>query len=343
MGRTWCAYCKRRGHSLYEDRVLYIEIVCVKSRICGRCYQSKEFLTDLFNARSTLPKDNGDFILLCRNLWELDAGIEANKDYKINPRLNDYNNNGHEVDEETDLGAAAAVAPRKGHLFEYLRDAVLEIPIFRYFIDLLEMLGSSASGFRSDCELVGLFLDEVVQHKCGERLRSYLKERNLADGGRVDFKEKLRKTWFHQTENDGVLSCAFQRVFIGKLKMYERTRKLKAESFVSGIHNWIRFYLLEKGGDITYSGIHGKQCPSDEKKIMNVEFICDHDVIKPVGSTFFGTSPAFEICLYTAAFLCGCQEGHTYIRLGSHNVDLYCPSNVQNGDDELAICYPVED
>ncbi|XP_077988646.1 poly(U)-specific endoribonuclease-like [Glandiceps talaboti] len=334
MGRVWCAYCKRRGHSLFEDRVRYIEIVCVKSRISGRCYRSHTFLNALFNARSYLPADNGAFILLCRNLWEVNKRLEPNKDYRIYPSF----------EERDERERGTAIFQTKSPLFRYLRSNLLKTKAFGKFVQLLEYFGTTESKPRNGTTThdIGVFLDEILHEPCCRRLHVYLQERGFVGAEECDLKAKLRNVWFSERLHKGKMSCAFERVFIGGLKIDKDGQRLKPEGFVTGIHNWVRYYLLEKHGFIQYHGLHGKQPPNDGKEILNIEFALDDVIIKPVGSTFIGTTPAFDICLYTAVFLTGCKEGHTYIRLGSHNVDLYCPGNVPNGDVDIDICYSVE-
>ncbi|XP_070559058.1 poly(U)-specific endoribonuclease-B-like [Ptychodera flava] len=340
--RRWCAYCKRRGHSLYHNEGGYVVIVCAKSRLEGRCFKDHAFLIDLFKSRELLPRCNGTFILLCRNLWELDERLEPNRHYEICPRLADT------AHDDDSVGSPVAEAtPRTkqadSRLFRHVDDAVLETSSFKYFLKLLEIFGTDdAEKIKAAGEETDEFLTAVLKSSVTKRLQTYLVEKQIIGPNQTQLKEKLRNIWFDMEEHESHLSCAFERVFIGNLKMRANGDKIKPEGLVSGLHNWVRLYLLEKNGSIQYRGVHGRQVPSEDHPIMNIEFSW-HDVIKPVGSTFISTTPAFEICLYTAAFLCGCEAGHTYIRLGSHNVDLYCPSNIPNGDSKLTICYPVWD
>ncbi|XP_077862861.1 poly(U)-specific endoribonuclease-B-like [Saccoglossus kowalevskii] len=115
------------------------------------------------------------------------------------------------------------------------------------------------------------------------------------------------------------------------------------EEGITGIHNWIRYYMLEKSGQIGYRGIAGRQCPSNDKQIMNIQWKFGDTIVRPQGSTIVGSTPGFDIALYTAAFMAGCKEGHSYIRMGSHNIDLYCQTNMPNGDSVLTISFVVED
>lgn len=41
--------------------------------------------------------------------------------------------------------------------------------------------------------------------------------------------------------------------------------------------------------------------------------------MKPMGSTFIGTSPEFEVALYTLLFLCG-KNGENYLVIDGHDV-----------------------
>ena len=60
-----------------------------------------------------------------------------------------------------------------------------------------------------------------------------------------------------------------------------------------------------------------------------------HTQIKPIGSTFIGTSPEFEVALYTICFLCA-PENTSDIRIAGQDVVIKCYKDGQN----LGTCYP---
>lgn len=60
------------------------------------------------------------------------------------------------------------------------------------------------------------------------------------------FKEQIRTLWFglYSRGSGPAGSSGFEHVFIGEWKKKE----------VDGLHNWRRYYLLEKAGQINYYG-----------------------------------------------------------------------------------------
>ncbi|XP_077988637.1 uridylate-specific endoribonuclease B-like [Glandiceps talaboti] len=344
LNRQWCAYCRRRGHCLYVSMDKYIVIICIKSRLFGRCYENHDFLTSLFSARLQVPPGNGTFILLCRNLWDLDTHLVPDKDYKIFPRLVEGVGQGDIYGKNGQMSNSDGVCPITAQpLFDQVRQDVFEMPLFKHFISLLDICGILDENIGNK-EIMAYneqdkFLEAVMQTFVAKRLHVYLLEKQIVGDDAIEMKEKLHAIWF---KKDKDMHSAFDRVFVGNLKVKKNKEKVKPEGFVSGIHNWVRLYMLEKEGYIQYRGVTANKTPSDKQQIMNIEFVWD-GIINPVGSTFFGTTPAFEMCLYTAVFLSGCKEGHTYVRLGPYNVDLYCPSNILNCDTKLTTCYPVHD
>ncbi|XP_006822088.1 uridylate-specific endoribonuclease B-like [Saccoglossus kowalevskii] len=212
--RTWCAYCKRRGHSLYEDRVTYIQIVCLKSRLLGRCYMSHEFLTALFNAREQLPQSNGKFLLLCRHLWELDERLTAGTHYSISPRLADDGSS----EEDADAAQGAAAFPVVCCMFQYVNEDIFKKESYKNFVELLKIFGVSEVNYDAEetQEQVGKFLDIIIGEPPCKRLFSFLVETQLVGNDITQFKDKLRELWFCPYNTPSGVSCAFQRVFVGK-------------------------------------------------------------------------------------------------------------------------------
>ena len=62
----------------------------------------------------------------------------------------------------------------------------------------------------------------------------------------TDFRAKVEKIWFHPYRRGSATDTSgFEHVFVGEFK-----KGIK----VNGFHNWLRFYLLEKTGELNYFG-----------------------------------------------------------------------------------------
>ncbi|MCI4389150.1 hypothetical protein PGIGA_G00094570 [Pangasianodon gigas] len=71
-----------------------------------------------------------------------------------------------------------------------------------------------------------------------------------------------------------------------------------------GLHNWVQIYLQEKLNCIDYKGYKArdKDMPDVNDHVINLQFSWK-GLVKPVGSSFIGVSPEFEVALFTIIFL----------------------------------------
>lgn len=125
--------------------------------------------------------------------------------------------------------------------------------------------------------------------------------------------------WFKlytRERGDGADSSGFEHVFVGEIK----------NDKISGFHNWIRFYLEERKGNINYKGYikpRGVQShddiTNDDDHILTLQFEWN-DVEKMVGTNLIGVSPEFEMALYTMCFLVGEEENSVLLSTGTGDV-----------------------
>jgi poly(U)-specific endoribonuclease len=124
-----------------------------------------------------------------------------------------------------------------------------------------------------------------------------------ANGGpanEVAWKLALFNLWFGTfSRGAGVASSsAFEHVFVGEVKNNE----------VTGFHNWLQFYYQEKAGHVDYRGYvvpHRRGQPTSKvtgkEPVLSLKFAWAGEV-KPVSTFLIGTTPEFELALYTMAF-----------------------------------------
>jgi poly(U)-specific endoribonuclease len=129
---------------------------------------------------------------------------------------------------------------------------------------------------------------------------------------------------------------------------------------VVGLHNWIRLYLEEKKGNIDYRGfikpkrkprgtlkqysvwvyifvtpplllcvIGAPSLPSSDQQLITLQFSWGGS-LKPCSSSFIGTSPEFEMALYTLCFFMGEQEN--IVQVGPYKVSRGNSNNMWASD-----------
>ncbi|CAG5089356.1 Oidioi.mRNA.OKI2018_I69.PAR.g12184.t1.cds [Oikopleura dioica] len=176
------------------------------------------------------------------------------------------------------------------------------------------------------------FLDAICESDVIWNIHQWLVSKELAPEDMDEFKECLNNVWFNmygrsyetrkrRTED----SSAFEHIFVGETRDGE----------VLGFHNWMRFYQLEKHGILDYKGYYPKYGHEDDDSPVSItiKFACEAkgiDVEKPKGGFLLGTSPEFEIGLYTAALvLSGGRDASIPITLRDYDlkIKVYCKNN----------------
>ncbi|XP_023151751.1 uridylate-specific endoribonuclease C [Amphiprion ocellaris] len=155
---------------------------------------------------------------------------------------------------------------------------------------------------------INLFLDAVLETQVMKRAHQYLVSKGKSSSDLRLFKNQLNLIWFHlyhRQRNTGLDSCGFEHVFVGETK---------SGTEIIGFHNWVQFYLQEKNRHLDYKGYKAREhdLPDHDDHILNLQFSW-HGVVKPVGSAFIGTSPEFEMALFTIIFLMNTERSTTVL------------------------------
>ncbi|XP_027488056.1 poly(U)-specific endoribonuclease-like [Corapipo altera] len=182
-------------------------------------------------------------------------------------------------------------------LYKHVNEELFSKPTYSSFIKLLDNY-QRATGREEEVTAEELreqdtFLGEAMETELMRTLFTFLREKNRY-GSEQEFLEDLKGMWFGlYSRGDGEQdSSGFEHVFSGEVK----------KGKVSGFHNWIRFYLLEKQGTVNYLS-HNFDGPWDTfPTVLGLQFSWD-GFHKEVGSAFIGSSPEFELGLYTLCFL----------------------------------------
>jgi len=138
------------------------------------------------------------------------------------------------------------------------------------------------------------FLEEVMKSKVMIKTLSFLKSKKLFTKSSADFKKLLKELWFDvYSRGKRILgSSGFEHVFLGE----------KKGGKVQGFHNWVYFQHLEEKNQLNYLG-HWEEIDLDGRGTgLSFTFKWGEEQ-KPFASMLIGTSPEFELALYTTCLL----------------------------------------
>lgn len=239
----------------------------------------------------------------CSRIWTLDTHrLVPGRDYVINLQRGKTT--------VTDLSDSS-----KKSLFTSVEPYALDKPTFKAFMNLLDNFNASSRQeeiFTDEEKKEEItFLQLCLDTACMQYVHQYLIKQNKANPDRENFIRQLRKLWFGLYKGDDIAyntSCGFEHIFLGEVD--------PVRGVVSGCHNWIHIYQQELAQnwnyygfiessssysvDTTGCGIATVQpCEKDQLITMQFEWL---KAMKLVSSSFIGTSPEFELAIYTLCF-----------------------------------------
>ncbi|XP_006821669.1 uridylate-specific endoribonuclease-like [Saccoglossus kowalevskii] len=193
----------------------------------------------------------------------------------------------------TDTSAEVDLSPKP--LFSYVNPDLFLIPTYEHLWNLLDnyirMTGTAEDLTTNELDEVNLFVDEVLSSSVMMRAHEYLASKGLVSPDYwIEFREDLKTIWLEfYTRSSGPLdSSGFEHVFVGEVKNGD----------VSGFHGWLNFYKEEQAGRLNYYGY-----TNEIKEIDAIGMQMEWDgYMKSLSSMFVGTSPEFELAIFTVCF-----------------------------------------
>uniref|UniRef100_A0A8C5M8F8 Protein endoU n=1 Tax=Leptobrachium leishanense TaxID=445787 RepID=A0A8C5M8F8_9ANUR len=244
-------------------------------------------------ARGTL---NHDLSKLFNQLWDADVNrMKPGKHYRIS-----LQGKAGYVLSGSSVARDSATFP----LFQFVDEEELKRrKTFQAFMSLLDNyeMSTGVAEVVTATEIAenNRFLDAILETKVMQITHEYLIQKKIVKPSLKDFKSQLYGIWFQLYSREpgrGHDSCGFEHVFVGESKRGKE---------ITGLHNWVQFYLQEKHQNIDYKGYVARQHknrPDEDDQVLNLQFSWK-DMVKPVGGSFIGVSPEFEFAVYTVIFL----------------------------------------
>ncbi|XP_069828358.1 uridylate-specific endoribonuclease D-like [Dendropsophus ebraccatus] len=223
-------------------------------------------------------------------------------------------------------------------LFSYVNEAKLFTrPTFAQLISLLDnyiqKTGTVESVTNEEIQEQNAFIDGIFQTTVIKKLSSFLISKGYYTSVE-NFKNDLREMWFGlYTRAKGCLdSSGFEHVFHGEIH----------KGKISGFHSWVQLYLLEKVGQINYLSYSSDGPWTSYPDVFAIQFKWSN-YLKSVGSFFIGSSPEFDIAMYTLCYvtrpnrLCTVKMGGNTLKIQTYSWD---NSSYGNAKKYLASSYP---
>ncbi|NXA56309.1 ENDUC protein, partial [Nothocercus julius] len=225
-------------------------------------------------------------------------------------------------------------------LFQYVAEAKLFAqPTFSRLLALLDnyerMTGSSETLTAEEEHEEEEFLAAVFGTPVMATLTSFFLAKGLYPSAAA-FRDDVKAMWFgmySRSSGAALDSSGFEHVFHGEIK----------NGKVSGCHSWVQLYELEKSGQLNYlSYSYDGPWPSFPD-VLALQFRWN-SYLKSVGSIVLGSSPEFDLALYTLCFkarpdqLCHVSLGGEAARIQTYS---WTSSFYGDGQRFVASAYPV--
>ncbi|XP_053564181.1 uridylate-specific endoribonuclease D [Bombina bombina] len=233
-------------------------------------------------------------------------------------------------------GAGTDYASQK--LFSYVNETKLfSLPTYSRFLALLDNYVKGTGTLEivnsTEVEEQTAFIDEIFKTSIFSILSNFL----IAKGYYTSvesFKDDLKEMWFGlYTRSKGPLdSSGFEHVFTGEIQRKK----------VSGFHNWVQLYLQEKSGQVNYLSYSVNKTRDNFPGVLAFQYKWS-SYLKNLGSFFIGSSPEFDVAIYTLCYITRRDKGCP-VRLGSISLQIqthsWTNSFYGNGKRYLASSYP---
>uniref|UniRef100_A0A3B1KIX7 Uridylate-specific endoribonuclease n=1 Tax=Astyanax mexicanus TaxID=7994 RepID=A0A3B1KIX7_ASTMX len=263
------------------------------------------------------------------SLFALDSNKASASEVVINPQT---------LISNSETSAKQDRAPQP--LFSRVNEGSLfSKPTYKALIALLDNYESNTGVAESvtsgEVQEQETFLKETMRNTAlGQQLYSFLNSKGYYSSWQ-EFLEDLKMMWFglYSRSNGKMDSSGFEHIFAGEIKGGK----------VSGFHNWVRFYLLEKSGKLNYYS-HSFDGPwLSYPDVLGKQFMWD-GYYKQVGSSIIGCSPEFDLALYTLCYvtrpgkLCRLTLGGKQLNIQTYTWD---KTTYGDGKKYIASAYPA--
>lgn len=201
-------------------------------------------------------------------------------------------------------------------LFSSIDSSIFRKPVYKKLRAVYDNYNDDVSvpedRTRAERQEEDAFLDEVMQSTTMKSALDFLKSKKLFNKSNTEFRKLLGELWFalYSRGNRILGSSGFEHVFLGEKKLGK----------VQGFHNWVFFYHMENLKKVNYLGHWEAKKLGFKGTGLSFTFKWGSEQ-KPYASMLIGTSPEFELALYTTCLLARGDQKCS-VRLGGQPVSI---------------------
>ncbi|KAG9491603.1 hypothetical protein GDO78_000229, partial [Eleutherodactylus coqui] len=223
-------------------------------------------------------------------------------------------------------------------LFKYVNEAKLFArPTFARLISLLDNYvkhtGTVEIVSKEEIQEETTFIKEIFKTSIMKQLSSFLISKGYYTSIE-SFENDFREMWFGLfTRSKGPLdSSGFEHVFHGEIH----------KGKIAGFHSWVNLYLLEKAGQIDYLSYSADGPWTGYPDVFAFQFKWS-TYVKTLSSLFLGSSPEFDIAMYTLCYvtqpdkMCTVKLGGSTLKIQTYS---WPNSSYGSGKRYLSTSYP---
>ncbi|KAM8977550.1 uridylate-specific endoribonuclease D-like [Pelodytes ibericus] len=289
-------------------------------------------LPETFAKKSQKPSKssvtNAEITSLSEQLYSADVNKAASSDITLNLQYKASS---------TQTSTGQDFASQK--LFSYVNEAkVFARPTFARFLALLDnyvkVTGTAETVTTAKLQEQTAFIDEIFRTSVITTLSNFFVSKGYYTSA-SSFKADLQEMWFGlYTRTKGPLdSSGFEHVFHGEIHGGK----------ISGFHNWAQFYQQEKAGQVNYLSYSVNGPWTTYPDVFGLQYKWN-TYSKSLGSLFIGSSPEFDIAVFTLCYvtrpdsLCTVSLGGLSLKIQTYT---WANSSYGNGKRYVASSYPV--
>lgn len=271
------------------------------------------FVLTFWTVAETTVTD-GELSTFMQSIWNSDVNAATDVRVSLQSHTSTYSN----TDRASNM------------FFSYVNDqATLSKPTYTALLRLLNnynhVIGHEELYTHTEELEISNFLHAVSNTSVMQQTLAFLSREGYCSSSWSSLEQKLRQIWFATYPRHGHTydSSGFEHVFVGETDSTE----------VVGFHNWVQFHIQERERKLNYLGYVFSKQPNT----VGTHFKWNGKV-KKLGSLMYGTSPEFDMAMFTVCFYARRNKPCSF-HINGHVVEVVTYDTSHGGGNHIGTAY----